>query len=752
MKQERREIYIYIAIAFVFSLLVHLVWVFMHNGDANYMWNGHLSLNTNDGYYFGSGVQKVLNGVHQYNPLVPSMFDRGLVFVTVVLAKLLPFSIDTIMLYMPAFFSSLIVIPLVLIGKLYNKPFWGFLSALLASVAWSYYNRTLAGYYDTDMFALIMPYFILYFLIKSIKEESYKELFIASILFALYPFLYESGSSISYALAFMFALYLLFFYRKEKFIYVFIGTLFISLISLPMSNLYQSLIKIVLLIIVYYIFSKKEFSKNQTIYFTIVTFVLFILTSNALFQIYGKLYSYTFKGVTNDDIHFYDVFQTVSEASGIPFFPNPNNPYANNVSYRIIGSVIGFFIFIAGYALLVLRKKEFIIALPLVGLGLFSHWGGLRFTVYAVPIAALSAIYLLSSIAEYIEDKKAQYGFLILGTGALLYPNIEHALKGYNPGPVFQNAEVKDLNSLKKLSNPKDYTLTWWDYGYPIWYFANTNTLIDGSKHHDDNFVVSKVFLSPSATLAVNIARLSVEKHVKVIDNYKKYKNIWETAPEKFIMLDTKKKKHLQKPSEGVIDYILQINKPNQKDPNKFLQDLASDNYKLPKKTRDIYLYAPLKMATIFHIIVRFSNLDLATGKELRNVTYVPTYAYKKDGDYIIFANGMAFDTKKGNILYRVPTRNKENKVVYKTATLPLKYYIATTINKDGDINIEPKKYHNDARYVLLYVRNLNMFIIMDNETFTSNYVQMFLLGNYDKDLFELVIKSPYSRVYKLKK
>ena len=737
MKQEKREVYIYIAIAFIFSFLVHLVWVFMHSGDASYIWNGQLSINTNDGYYFGSGAQKILYGIHQYNPLVPSMFDRGLVLVTVALAKILPFSLDTIMLYMPAFFSSLIVIPLVLIGKLYNKPLWGFLSALLASVAWSYYNRTLAGYYDTDMFALIMPYFILYFLIKSLKEKSYKDLFIASILFAVYPFLYQSGRSIAYALAFIYTLYLLVFYRKEKFIFIFTGTLFISIISLPLLNFYQSLIKTVLLIAIYYIFTKKEFSKKQTLYFAIVAFILFTLTSNALMQIYGKIHTYTFTGVTKDSIHFYDVFQTISEASGIPFFPNPKNPYVSNVSYRIIGSIIGFFIFIVGYVILVIRKKEFIIALPLVGLGLFAHWGGLRFTVYAVPMAALSAIYLLTVVAEYIEDKNMQYGFLILATVALLYPNIKHTFN-YNPGPVFQKSELQDLSKLKSIASSKDYTLAWWDYGYPIWYFTNTNTLIDGGKHHDDNFIVSKMFLSTSPKLATNLARESIEEYVKVNEIYKKYKDNIDKAPSKYINLNTKGDKSLQQPYTAIVNLLFQINKPNQKDPNKFLQNLATDNYKLPKKTRDIYFYAPLKMLNIFPVITKFSNIDLTTGKKERNIWFYPTYAYKKDGSLIIFRNGIAFDTAKGNLI----VNNHE---------LPLKYMIVTQIDNSGNIKIAPEKYHNDGRYVLLYIKNINRFIIMDNQTFASNYVQMFLLGNYDKNLFELVVKSPYSRVYKLK-
>jgi len=39
----------------------------------------------------------------------------------------------------------------------------------------------------------------------------------------------------------------------------------------------------------------------------------------------------------------------------------------------------------------------------------------------------------------------------------------------------------------------------------------------------------------------------------------------------------------------------------------------------------------------------------------------------------------------------------------------------------------------------------------MNESVFNSIYVQMFLLGNYDKELFELVVKSPYTRIYRLK-
>ncbi len=65
---------------------------------------------------------------------------------------------------------------------------------------------------------------------------------------------------------------------------------------------------------------------------------------------------------------------------------------------RISGSQIGVIVSFIGYVVLVMRHRAFILALPLIGIGVFALWGGLRFTVYAVPVAAMSAIYLFHVI------------------------------------------------------------------------------------------------------------------------------------------------------------------------------------------------------------------------------------------------------------------------------------------------------------------------------------------------------------------
>ncbi len=145
-----------------------------------------------------------------------------------------------------------------------------------------------------------------------------------------------------------------------------------------------------------------------------------------------------------------------------------------------------------GYIVLVWRHKPFIIALPLIGVGIFAHIGGLRFTVYGVPIMAISVVYLFWVIGSGFKEKMFQYIFVIFATGMMLYPNIAHVI-AYTVPTVMNRSEVNDLVKLNKISDRKDYTLAWWDYGYPIWFYSDTSTLIDGGKHHHDNYIVSKI-------------------------------------------------------------------------------------------------------------------------------------------------------------------------------------------------------------------------------------------------------------------
>ena len=238
--------------AYAFSFAIRMIWVWQFQDNPNFIWNNQLMINTNDGYFFASGVQKELFGLHADNPRVFGMWDYGVIFFTTLLVKITPFSIETIILYMPAIISSLVVIPIILITRLYGQSLWGFFAALLGSIAWSYYNRTMTGYYDTDMFSAMAPMFILFFLMKSTIDFNLRSGLYAALAIAIYPFLYDAGLTIVYAMGIMYALYMMFYHRNERTTYISMVLVFIALVPFPLAPPFNYITKIVILIVLYF--------------------------------------------------------------------------------------------------------------------------------------------------------------------------------------------------------------------------------------------------------------------------------------------------------------------------------------------------------------------------------------------------------------------------------------------------------------------------------------------------------------------
>jgi dolichyl-diphosphooligosaccharide--protein glycosyltransferase/undecaprenyl-diphosphooligosaccharide--protein glycosyltransferase len=628
---------------------------------------------------------------------------------------------------MPAVISSIVVVPIILIARLYNLTFWGFLSALLGSIAWSYYNRTMVGYYDSDMFSAMAPMFILYFLMKSSLDLKLKSALYAGLFITVYPFLYDQGKAIVFTMGMMYAFYLVFFIGKDKafyqelflhnrsqgflsalksffyektdkIIYLSLILVFISLIPLALPSPYSYVVKVLVLLLIYFSLERLDLDTKILFMMALLSFVLFFFFGNVFSLLMSKIMSYVSTGTASEGLHFYGVKQTVREASAISF-----ETFAN----RISGSQLGAIISMLGYVVLVFRKPAFLIALPLMGIGIFAIWGGLRFTVYSVPVFALSAIYLFWVIAEQIKDKRLAYAFLALATVLMIIPNINHII-GYKVPTVLNKTEVQDLDKLKAISNPKDYTLAWWDYGYPLWFYSNTNTLIDGGKHNNDNFIISTIMQSTSADLAVNLSRLAVETYVD--SNY-----------------------------SIVANTLFNNGKKDQLNPNLFLSELDDSAYVLPKKTRDIYLYLPYRMLNIYPTVATFGNLDLITGKAKYQMKFYPMQVREEQNGLITFRNGVVFDTQKGILLL-----GKQKKRV--------KNFIITKNTWDYHVQLQSKFYHIDGEYAVVYLQSYGKFILMDLRTFNSTYVQMYMLEKYDKKLFDLVITSPYSKIYKLKK
>lgn len=155
---------IIVAMAFV----LQLKWLYVDSTQfmPQYFFNNERILTTNDGYHYANATRDVLEGYKGEAAFFPSAEFEMPALISVMLYKILPFSLGELFYFMSIFISTLLVIPVYLIARNFANPLVAFLSALLAPITQSYAVRTMGGYYDTDMLILTIPLFVAYFLLK----------------------------------------------------------------------------------------------------------------------------------------------------------------------------------------------------------------------------------------------------------------------------------------------------------------------------------------------------------------------------------------------------------------------------------------------------------------------------------------------------------------------------------------------------------------------------------------------------------
>lgn len=779
--------YLFLVLAYAFSVLCRLYWVWWASDFDSFKFNDSLMIISNDGYVFAEGARDKIAGFHQPNDL--SFIDSPLAILTYFVYKLTPFSFESIILYMSVFLSSLIVVPVLLIARIYGNLKAGFVAALLASVANSYYNRTMAGYFDTDMLVISLPMLLIYCMLRFIIKKDALSLIAMPLIMIFYLWYYPSSYTLNCALIALFVLYALVFHRRET-IFYFAGVL--MMITLSNEAWYYESALITLLFALWGF--KNEWFKLKFIIVIFVFAFVFVALSGGFNAIWYQLSFYIFKSdVLNvaQSFAYFNVSQTIQEASNIGL---------SMFMQRISASELAFLLSCFGLVLLLKQHKSFILALPMLALGFLALRGGLRFTIYAVPVMALGfgfgLFWLISQIQKF-KSKLGQIRFSELFYSTRIYQilfvtyiilfvyfcmiNLEFVNKDsimlilrqfgfltqllflsvfgliffemlrakylnlaryfailvalffslgyaflhiytYKASSVFNHNEVLILNSLKGIADREDYVVAWWDYGYPVRYYSDVKTLVDGGKHlGKDNFYASFV-LSQNERAGANLARLAVEYTEKSF--YERNDTLLQSDLLKAMMRD-------YAAGETSNDALI------------FLNSLKNPNFTLKTpKTRDIFVYMPLRMAMIFATVASFSKIDLATG-EINSPFVFSTAINKgtlKDGSYNL-SNGMVL----ANDFTALYVNNRALKIHSITDFNSIKHkdFRQILVDENGDF------------FVFYFKENFGLpvqFIIMDKTMFESAFVQMFFFENYDKSLYELVLSEKEAKVYKLKK
>jgi len=358
----------------------------------------------------------------------------------------------------------------------------------------------------------------------------------------------------------------------------------------------------------------------------------------------------------------------------------------------------------------------------MIGLGFLAYSGGLRFTIYAVPVLALGIAFLIVELSSLVRDKYIKYGLITILTIAILIPNIQHVI-GYKVPSVFTKDEVMVLDNLKKIAAREDYVVGWWDYGYPIRYYANVKTLSDGGKHSGSVNFPTSFILTHSQLEAAKMLRLDVEY---TENRFKINKNNKE--------LDKNDTKYIKWHSSNIGQMTLDY---KYEDTNDFLNSLETD-ISLPKKTRDVYLYLPNRMMSIYPTVNLFSNIDLMSGEKRDQPFFYRTTSFKETKDFIDLGRGIKIDKMSGELIVG------SNKT-------PLRRFVKTTYDKKKKLQKQVQTMSRSSNLNVIFMSDYRQFLIVENSVYNSTYFQLFVLENYDINLFEPMLLTPLVKVYKLK-
>lgn len=563
------------------------------------------------------------------------------------------------------------------------------------------------GYYDTDMLNIVLPMFLLWSIIWAIKTNEDKYLIITAIDILIYRWWYPQSYSLEFSFFGFILLYVLIWDRKNIYNYKLLAIMMLAMIGL------EGYVRAILVLGVFYIYKQKQF--DTYVYYILGASVVLFFASGGFNPIWGQLKGYVFKdavtaGEEGLKLHFYSVVQTIREAGHIPF-----EMFAN----RISGHVVTFIVSVGGFIYLAYRHKIMLFGLPLIGLGFLAYVGGLRFTIYAVPVLAFGVAFLITELARYMPTIRLKFLTIIALTLAILYPNIAH-VQDYKVPTVFNADEVNVLDKLKDIAQREDYVVAWWDYGYPLRYYSDVKTLIDGGKHSGEvNFPVSFILTNPEAS-AAKMARLDVE------------------YTEKSFKFREESKELIRDKNLTIFSNVEQMTKDyGFNDTNDFLLSLEGD-VELPKKTRDIYFYLPLRMIDIYPTVEMFSNINLMSGEMKKRSLFFAAKMFKQEQNIVNLGQGVLFDMQSAT-------------VTISNQKVPIKRFVQTSYDKNMKLSKNIQMANPTASVNIIYMSSYNTFLVVDEETYNSLYIQLMVLEEYDRALFEEVIMTSQAKVYRLR-
>lgn len=695
-----KKSFIYMIIAYLFGTIVRLI-LFYQATLIKGFWDSGLpvSIWTPDAGRYGFYAKSILSGIEY-----PLSEDYLLGYLVAGVSSLFHIDIDWVMLLLPIFIAPLIAIPIVMIGSSIKQPTVGFLAAVISVSDTFYYFRSYLGYMDTDGINLFLVLLSIAFIIKSFYTHRLFYALLSASTLLLFSIWYHSSSIIILSIVLSTLGYVAIFKHRDRASLELIFILGITI--LPIALLYKAILMISVALLLYILNLKTDLSYKPYL----ISLVILVGVGVAFLDPYHYIHramnylsispylQFESGGITYS---YPNDLRNVAEVQGVDIW-SAYAPLYISVIYVIVATV--------GYILLLLAYPILLTTLPLMVLGYTSSWAGMRFTMFAAATLALGAIYLLYLIRKVLRDRfgsiryivRSPYYITILIALLMIY-NIFQFNSGAIINQYFYNTEKSLLEKFGREIDDEDTIISWWDYGWPLWYYtSHDNTLTDNGYHGGpDTNIVAKLLMSRDQNFTAHAASTLGYNRIR-----------------------SKKSDH-----RFVLPYLLE-----DQNYTTLLRSLKSNMYLKGNKRGENYILLHRDMLNFFAIIARDSQEDLM-GHRAESYMYAWTPLMKPFSHNYSLVEGYGFilDSMTGEVVDADEKRTKINTLMI-------------TANNKRE---ESFKFHNDSREYLIVDRG--SFIWMDERYYHSFFIQAMLFDVYDKNLFEKVVETGRIKIFRIK-
>lgn len=556
-----------IVVAWAAGFVARAAWLSEKGKTATSMFEGHRLLTTADAYFYATGVQHAVEGGVEHNGRVPTINNSIVVLIGEAAVELFGAPVEDVCTWMPAFLAPLVAVPLVLLGLLYGHLVWGFLAALVSVLGLSYWNRTVPGYFDTDM--VTIPY-VIGVIVLLMTAFWRRRSWVGAIAGALTgprrtsirarsacsppspsassatpwcsiarsrtPSASRSRSSSPSCRC-----------RSGR----------DSSSSAPSRRCSHA--------------CASRRGRSPVAAGLLLAFVCWRnqamdLVLNVVGLHIPRGGGAGIHGFSATEVQFPGIGETVSELID-PTLAKLGERVAGHSALMVLGSL--------GFLAAAWRYRPLLFFAPLIALGTVLAASGQRYTIFAVPVVALGNVWLMllvgRAVAHFFRERKRLVE--VVTAAALsplaIWPAVAHAVN-YPPRTALATQDAELLTQLKPHVKPGDFVISWWDYSYSMWFFTGAMTVVDGTKQNEDLWIASEVFFTPSQREAASLMRWAAEFQA--------------TRP----------------PLDAVIDDMINdFTTRTQRPASELVPALRAGTFALPPKTREVYFYVPWRILQI---------------------------------------------------------------------------------------------------------------------------------------------------------